>query len=604
MTRKQKVAQQEQPEPRTQVDRMVDELDALIRARYSIIAVTTWDVDLVMGALKSLAAQQDKFLLSWSATKLTQFEGEYPGPNGTTLTYQISDEGVMAYSDANNRIALGSLDEWGLFPPDVDAPSVGISTALRFRIPESLSKKLGQAPAAGQAGLFVLFGYEAFLNSADIKQLFWDATRELKTQRKTIILVSPIINLPPEIARLVTLVNWPLPTRPELEDKTREVADILSDKLVRPVSLNDGDYEVVAKALSGMTMLEAERSLMKVAVKTGGLDASDATLAVLRDHKKNLIAREGGALEYWDEIVQSDDIGGLDLLKEYILEAGAGLDERAAEFTGGANIASRGVFLGGVPGGGKSLIAKAIAGYMRLPLARLDFGKLFGPLLGQSEANQRQVFDIVEAISPCVLWLDELEKGNATGGGETDGGTSARLLGAFLTWSEEIVRSKQIFMVATANWVERVDAALQGRFSEKFFVDLPGPEARAAILRIHLAKMGRPDPEALGIDIPALVELTRGYVGREIQEAILSAMRHAYRDVLAGSATDLTHEHVYNALAATVPLSRQREADIRQMRVWGQSARQSSSEPFDGLHQETRTVRDSFTDAYKDLGRS
>lgn len=163
------------------------------------------------------------------------------------------------------------------------------------------------------------------------------------------------------------------------------------------------------------------------------------------------------------------------------------------------------------------------------------------------------------------------------------------------------MRSHGVFMVATANFIDRVDAALQGRFSERFFVDLPGPDAREAIIRIHLAKMNRPDPEALGFDIPALVVQSQGYAGREIMEATLSAFRRAYLDKRAGLTEDITHHHLAHALAEVVPLSRQREADIRVMRAWGRTARLASSEPFDGILFDASDK--SIKDVYSNLGR-
>lgn len=585
-----------------------DELEVAIRARYPLIALTTWDVEVVLEELRRMAEEQDKFLLTWTQTGGLRIDTTLPGKNGEEWSFTYDGQYVFAV-DKNNKerkLTLGSIEEWGLPPAELSTESViALKSALSFQAPLDRIEALktggvqpGRSKKPVRQAIFVMFGLENYLASPEIKQLLWDASREWENTRKTLVMVAPIITLPPEITKLIMLINWPLPNRQELAELVKEDARIFKDKLMMPVDMDSEGFLTVAKALQGMSYFEAGRALKKVMVERRLLDATDGTLNSLRAHKKALVEKEGGALEYWEGDVTNEQIGGLDALKQYILEAGVVFEDDALEFAGGGNIASRGVMVGGPPGTGKSLVAKAIAQYLRLPLVRLDFGKMFGPLLGQSEANQRQVFDIVEAIAPCVLWLDELEKGNATGGGETDGGTSARLLGAFLTWSEEIVRTKGVFMVATANFVDRIDPALLSRFSDRFVVDLPGPQAREDIMRIHLAKFQRNDPEAIGINIAELVDITRGYSGREMMEATLAAMRRAYLDRKNGECDDLTHEHLACAIREIVPLSKQRDAEIRSLRRWGKTARQASTEAFDGLDNDlTATAEQPTIDA-------
>ncbi|MCA9710875.1 MAG: AAA family ATPase, partial [Myxococcales bacterium] len=224
--------------------------------------------------------------------------------------------------------------------------------------------------------------------------------------------------------------------------------------------------------------------------------------------------------------------------------------------------APKGVLLLGVQGCGKSLTAKAIAATWQFPLLRFDLGKVYGGIVGQSEANIRTALGVAQALAPCVLWIDEIEKGLAGVGssGETDGGTAARVIGTLLTWLQE--KREPVFVVATANRIDMLPPELlrKGRFDEIFFVDLPGRSTREEILRIHLEKKKR---EPADYDLTTLAECSVGFSGAELEEAVREALYDAFAE-----GCELHTRHITRALKATYPLSRTMRDEIDGLRAW------------------------------------
>jgi len=241
----------------------------------------------------------------------------------------------------------------------------------------------------------------------------------------------------------------------------------------------------------------------------------------------------------------------------------------------------RGVLIVGVPGCGKSLTAKAVAGGTR-PLLRLDVGALFGSLVGQSEAAARNALKTAEAVAPAVLWLDEIEKALGSSGGDMDGGTSQRVLGTILTWLEET--EADVFVVATANDIASLRPELIRRFDEVFFVDLPQPEERRQIVAIHLAKRGR-DPE--GFDLAAVVEATTDFTGAELEKVVQAALRRGFAD----GGREITTQDLVAAASETVPLSTTMDEGIAHMRQWANRARPASSKQESGHQTAVATAR-------------
>jgi SpoVK/Ycf46/Vps4 family AAA+-type ATPase len=281
--------------------------------------------------------------------------------------------------------------------------------------------------------------------------------------------------------------------------------------------------------------------------------------------------KKGGLLEIVETQASLADVGGLDALKAWLLRRRSAFTPEAAAF---GLPTPRGILLMGIPGTGKSLTAKATASVLGKPLLRLDAGRLFAGIVGESEANLRRAIAMAEAVAPCVLMIDELDKGmsGSRSSGSTDGGTTARVFGSFLSWLQE--KESPVFVVATANDISQLPPELlrKGRLDEIFFLDLPGESERADIWRIHIARRKR-DPELF--DLTALVRQTDGFTGSEIEQAFVDALYAAY-----DAGREVRQDDVAEALRRSVPLSVTMAEDIRALRQWASKrARSAAADP-------------------------
>ena len=262
------------------------------------------------------------------------------------------------------------------------------------------------------------------------------------------------------------------------------------------------------------------------------------------------------------------DVGGLSNLKDWLIKRGRGFDKGAKDF---GLTYPRGILLLGIPGTGKSLTAKAIGNEWHFPLLRLDMGKIFGGIVGESERNIREALNIAEAIAPSIVWIDEIEKGMSgiSSSGSTDGGTTARVLGTFLTWMQE--KTKPVFVVATANDISQLPPELlrKGRVDEIFFVDLPTEKEREEIIKIHLKKKNRKTEK---FKTKELAKKSKGFSGAELEEVVKEALFQAYDEE-----KEVTDEHISDDIAKTFPLSRTMHETIEKMRKWAKSRAVSAS---------------------------
>jgi SpoVK/Ycf46/Vps4 family AAA+-type ATPase len=307
----------------------------------------------------------------------------------------------------------------------------------------------------------------------------------------------------------------------------------------------------------GLGSREADRSIRRALIRRGGA-VRECVEDVFRE--KRQAVRKSGILEYCAPGLSGRDVGGLGALKHWFSRRRRAFSAQGGRF---GLARAKGAVLVGVPGCGKSLSAKALAGDWNVPLLRLDMGRIYGSLMGQSEARLRQALFTAEAVSPCVLWIDELEKAfSGLGGGPSlNGGATQRVFGAFLGWLSD--HRSPVFTVATANDVSRLPPEFlrAGRFDAVFFVDLPGPEERAEIFRIHLTRRHR-NPAAF--HIPALAAASDGISGAEIAESVVNGLYTAFENDCRTLATS----DILAALAETTPLSRSRAADLARLRSW------------------------------------
>jgi SpoVK/Ycf46/Vps4 family AAA+-type ATPase len=312
--------------------------------------------------------------------------------------------------------------------------------------------------------------------------------------------------------------------------------------------------ETLARAMLGFTAREAERVLRRGLERN--LAFSDACAREVLMEKEQAVRKEG-LVEFCRTEIGFRSVGGLDQLKEWFDRRRRAFEPAGRRF--GLRL-PRGVVLVGVPGCGKSLSAKALASEWGVPLLRMDLGRLYASRLGESEVRMRRALALAEAVSPCVLWIDELEKAFSGLGRAQDNGVARRLFGTFLTWLED--RNAPVFVAATANDIQRLPAELtrKGRFDEVFFIDLPDDSSRAGIFRIHLERRGR---DADAFDIAGFVADSVGYSGAEIEFGVIDGL---YRAFNAGR--DLIDDDIRRALSDTVPLSRTRAHDIGTLRTW------------------------------------
>jgi SpoVK/Ycf46/Vps4 family AAA+-type ATPase len=360
----------------------------------------------------------------------------------------------------------------------------------------------------------------------------------------------------------ISVLDFCLPTQDEVTGLLDELISSLSPENVK---LTPDEKSTLARAALGLTMQEAENAFCRAIVNLKGIDIS--AISIIHE-EKNQVVKKTGVLEFVKTDLGIDDIGGLDNLKNWLLKRNNSWTEKAQAY----NLpAPKGVLITGVPGCGKSLTAKAMSAIWGLPLLKLDMGKIFGGIVGSSEENMRKAIETAEAVSPSILWVDEIEKGFVGMKSGGDSGTSARVFGTFLTWLQE--KTKPVFVIATANDISALPPELlrKGRFDEIFFVDLPTFKEREKIFNLHINK--RLKKTSIAHEITASDEICRemaalseGYVGAEIEQITISAMYEAfYAD------RGLKKEDLVKSIKETVPLSSTQREQILELRAWAQN---------------------------------
>ncbi len=391
------------------------------------------------------------------------------------------------------------------------------------------------------------------LSNANIARALRDLAQKLISTRSAIVLTGNPVELPPDLDALAVRFDLQFPDEQELRELMRTVIDSISARQPVRVDLAREDAQRMLRALSGLTLNQARQVIAQCVVDDGCLSAAD--LAKIIQRKGELI-EHGGVLEFFPVDGNRFELGGFEGLKAWLDSARVGFTEAAREL----NLeAPKGILLVGVQGCGKSLAAKFVARRWELPLLKLDAGRLYDKYIGETERNFRKATSLAEAMAPVVLWIDEIEKVFAQGGSvESDGGLSHRLFGSFLTWLQE--KDADVFVVGAANDLMSVPPELlrKGRFDEIFFVDLPTPDEREKIFRIHLT-LRKQDPAHF--DLTALAQATEGFSGAEIEQVVISALYRALQ-----KKQDLTNEALIEAAKGTVPLSISRREDIEEIR--------------------------------------
>ncbi|HEY5623262.1 MAG TPA: AAA family ATPase [Gammaproteobacteria bacterium] len=411
---------------------------------------------------------------------------------------------------------------------------------------------LGQIRSVAQPAIYALLDFHPYLEDPVNVRLLKDIAVSGTASGKTVVLVSHEIELPAELRPFSVQFEMKLPDAARRREAVeKQLKAFRSDYPERGIEVDPKALEMLVNNLRGLTLVDTERLARNAIYQDGAITADD--IESVMQAKYELLNR-GGILSYEYDTAAFADVAAFRRLKVW-------LHQRRYAFSAErpANLDSpKGFLLIGVQGCGKSLAAKAAAGVFAIPLLRLDFGTLYNKFHGETEKNLRAALRTAEVMSPCVLWVDEIEKGISTGSDES--GTSKRVLGTFLTWMAE--RQSEVLVVATANNISELPPELvrKGRFDEIFFVDLPTATARGEILSIHLRKRGL-GPERF--DLPGLVDLTEGFSGAEIEQGIVSALYAAHS---LGQRPELAH--LVTEFEKTRPLSVVMEERVAELRAW------------------------------------
>ena len=416
---------------------------------------------------------------------------------------------------------------------------------------------------SGEKNIFVLDDINNHIERDEVKLMFRKIAEATNNNTHAIIL-SSIYRLPAELEKYITVLQIPLPKRNELG----EVLDIVAKQ--SKVELKTNLRNRLIDAALGMTSMEADLAYCLASVKDGFDEKSPFTVS----SEKEQIIRKSGILDYFPKNESLKDVGGMDNLKEWLNKRQLAYDKEARDW---GLKEPKGLLLLGVPGCGKSLIAKSIASSWNMPLLRLDVGKVFQGIVGSSEDNIRKAIATAEAVAPCVLWIDEIEKGlsGVQSSGATDGGVTSRIFSTILTWMQE--KTAPVFVVATANNINQLPPELlrKGRFDEFFFVDLPSQKEKENIFSIHLQK-NRQNVSSFALDI--LAQKAEGFNGAEIEECIKEAMFTAYVESQETNiAPKLQMIHILDAIKNTVPLSKTMEKQITDLRKFAVSRAKNAS---------------------------
>ena len=402
--------------------------------------------------------------------------------------------------------------------------------------------------------LFLLKDFNRFLTDLSISRKLRNISRILKLQPKTIIIIGSDLTIPKELQDLITVVQFQLPLEEEISQELNRLISSLNIKVDSQL------FESLTRACQGLSLERIRRVLSKIIATYKTID--NDSIAVLLSEKKQIISQTE-ILEYSSVNEQIANLGGLENLKDWLKKRKTAFGLQALNY---GLPTPRGLLLIGIQGTGKSLTAKAIANDWQLPLLKLDVGKLFGGIVGESESRLRQMINVAETISPCILWIDEIDKAFSNTDNRGDSGTSNRVLATFISWLSE--KTKPVFVIATANNIDLlpIEIIRKGRFDEIFFLDLPEQEEREEIFKIHLQTF-RPNSWE-SFDYSQLAKASESFSGAEIRQSIIEGMYHAFYEK-----REFTTEDICMALKELIPLAHLESDQMIRLQQWASSGR-------------------------------
>jgi len=532
----------------------IKNLSNLLRARFPCIYISTWEEERLLNILSDLCSNEDvirtpRNFFTW---KLTEGLNEV-------------NNGIVS----NTRDPIQALD----FIQKYESP--GLFVFLDFHI---------------------FFGYNNQPANLEVVRKIRDSIKNLteSDNPKNIIFISPSLVLPDELEKDINIVDFDLPSFEEIKRLLKEIIKANDGNGV-VINLNSDEEEKIAKAALGLTLQEAENTFAHAMVNDGCLDVNDVSLI---QKEKGQLIKKTGILEFIESNISIDEVGGLENLKNWLSKRDESWLDSAKKY----NIpAPKGVLITGVPGCGKSLIAKSIGSMWNLPILRLDVSKIFSGVVGSSEENMRRAINTAEAVSPCILWIDEIEKGFSGLGSSGDSGVSSRVFGTFLTWMQE--KTKPVFVVATANNISSLPPEMlrKGRFDEIFFVDLPTKIERQEIFKVH-GQRCLEDPEVKGDfeineDVLShIADMTEGFGGAEIEHVVISALFEAFSEKRSVNLEDFE-----KIIDETIPLSVTQSEQIIALREWARLRAVTATAQKDrGTYEEAVEIENPKEDEFSD----
>jgi ATP-dependent 26S proteasome regulatory subunit len=474
--------------------------------------------------------------------------------NLATFEWSIASGLARCGNEGNEVVVEGRFPAGGTGQEPTDLAAQAI---YNTREPAQV---LGVLEGISVEAAFILKDFHRHMEDPVVVRRLRDVGQKFSKNRRTVVIVAPSIKMPPELASLVEYLELPLPDKLRLRQIIDEMIVRVGKTRTLRRSLDTAGLDVMADNLRGLTEEQAERAVSQAIVTRYGLTAEIVTDVL--QAKKDML-RRAAMLDFVDVSDTMAGVGGLANLKHWLEQRRGTWEEKARAF---GLEPPRGVVILGVQGCGKSMCAQAIAGEWKLPLVKFDTAAIFDKYIGETEKRIQSVFQVAEELSPCVLWIDELEKvfaGSGPDSASADAGVSSRLLAAFLSWMQE--RKAPVFVAATCNNVSALPPELirKGRFDELFFVDLPNQAERRQIFALELARRNRRPVE---FDLDRVAAAARGYSGAEIQAAVQAALYASF-----SSKQPLATGSLIDALAMTVPLSATRAEEIQELRNWARA---------------------------------
>ena len=484
--------------------KFTDELTLLLKARYPVIFINTIEEDRVEYVIrKYIKTSLNRSIYSWDFV-----DGYTNNPN---------NEGFA------KRNPLQAL--------------------------ELVERLTSETPA-----IFLLKDFNRFLTDISISRKLKNLGRILKLQPKTIIIIGSDFTIPKELQDLITVLQFQLPVETEISQELTRLIDSLNIKIDSQL------FENLTQACQGLSLERIRRVLSKIIATHKTIDEN--SINILLSEKKQIISQTE-ILEYWSVNEKITNIGGVENLKEWLKKRKTSFSIQASNY---GLPTPRGLLLVGIQGTGKSLTAKAIATEWQLPLLKLDVGKLFGGIVGESESRLRQMIEVSETLAPCILWIDEIDKAFSNNENTGDSGTSNRVLATFISWLSE--KTKPVFVVATANNIDLLPLEIirKGRFDEIFFLDLPQKNEREQIFKIHIQEF-RPNTWG-SFDYEKLAQLSESFSGAEIKQSIIEGMYHAFYEQREFETNDICL-----ALNQLIPLAELESNQTVKLQNWASSGR-------------------------------